>query len=227
MINPKENVFGGRDKPAQADNKEEEMKSNLTEIICVVDKSGSMSPRTADVIGGFNQFLEDQKKVAGEALITLTLFDTSYTVVHNGKALGTVPPLNNNTYIAGGMTALLDAIGKTIDEVGARLHKTPESDRPEKVIFLIITDGEENSSKEYRLEQIKEKIKIQQESFKWAFVYLGANQDAFLGATTLNIPGSNSKLVDLISPNGVHMAYRGAGMTVSCYRNTGKVDLNN
>jgi uncharacterized protein YegL len=199
------------------------VKENLTEIICVVDKSGSMQRRTKDVIGGFNQFLEDQKKVPEDATLTLTLFDTAYNIVHNGKPLADVPPLDAKMYIAGGMTALLDAIGRTMDEVGLRLHNIPEDDRPGKVLFLIITDGEENSSKEYTLDQIREKIKLQQEVYKWDFVFLGANQDAFAGASSLNIPTANA-IPFKDSSVGIRSAYRGMAQCVSSYRSSGKVD---
>ena len=199
------------------------MKDNLTEIVCVVDKSGSMQRRTKDVIGGFNQFLEDQKKVPGDAALTLTLFDTAYHIVHNGKPLAEIPSLDAKTYMAGGMTALLDAVGKTMDEVGFRLHNTNEADRPGKVLFLIITDGEENSSREYTLDQIREKIKLQQEAYKWDFVFLGANQDAFAGASNLNIPQANA-IPFADSAKGIRSVYRGMTQCVSSYRSSGKVD---
>jgi len=200
------------------------MKDNLTEIICVVDKSGSMELRTNDVIGGFNQFLKDQKGFPGEATLTLTLFDTAYKIVHNGTPLAAVPQLTKKTYMPGGMTALLDAVGKTIDEVGHRLHNTQEADRPGKILFLIITDGEENSSREYRLDQIREKIKHQQEAYKWDFVFLGANQDAFAGADNLNIPTSNAMNFKDTSA-GIRDAYRNISACAMSYRSSGKVAL--
>lgn len=199
------------------------MKENLTEIICVVDKSGSMAPRTNDVIAGFNKFLEDQKKLPGDATLTLTLFDTHYRIVHSGETLKDVPPLDSSTYMAGGFTALLDAVGKTIDEVGERLHNTNEGDRPGKIIFLIITDGEENSSKEYHLDQVKKMIQRQQESYKWDFVFLGANQDAFAGAMKMGIPLINSVLINTATPQGVHDTYAGISNCVASYRSSGKL----
>ena len=114
-------------------------------------------------------------------------------------------------------------MGKTVDEVGVRLSNTREEDRPGKVIFLIITDGEENSSKEYRLEQVREKIKHQQEAYNWNFVFLGANQDAFAGASNFNIPTSNAmNFKD--TPDGIRDAYRNISACTMSYRSSGKID---
>lgn len=151
------------------------MKKDLTEIICVIDKSGSMGSKRSDAIGGFNRFLEDQKKEPGDAKFTLTLFDTEYKIVHNGTDIQAVSPLNEATYVPGGCTALLDAVGRTIDKVGERLTNTPENDRPERVIVVILTDGLENASKEYTRQQILDKITHQQEKYGWVFLYLGSD----------------------------------------------------
>jgi len=163
------------------------MKNDLCELIVIVDKSGSMYNVINDTIGGFNTFLDVHQKLQGEAKLTLVLFDTTYKVVHNGLDIQKVPKLDNSSYDTGGMTALLDAVGKTIDEVGKRLSETSEEERPQKVIFMIITDGEENSSKEYDLQQIKEKTKHQQDVYKWDFIFMGANQDAWSNARDLGL----------------------------------------
>lgn len=166
-------------------------KQGLTEIIIVIDKSGSMQPRQMDVIGGFNKFLEEQKKIPGEANIRLTLFDTAYDV---GKSvpLNEAKSLDSNSYMPGGMTALLDAVGRTIDESGKDFASRPENQKPEKVIVVIMTDGEENSSKEYSKQQVKDRITEQQSKWNWEFIFLGANQDAFAEACGLGIKSSNT-----------------------------------
>ena len=134
------------------------MKNNLTEIVFILDRSGSMSRLVEDTIGGFNSFIETQKKEVGEAVLTTILFDDQYEILHNGVDIKNVKPMTTKEYSARGMTALLDAIGKTINNVGDRLNKTDDKDKPSKVIFVITTDGQENSSKEFTQKQIKEMI---------------------------------------------------------------------
>jgi uncharacterized protein YegL len=146
-----------------------------------------MGSVVADTIGGFNVFLETHQKLPGEAKLTLVKFDTKYDIVHNGVDVRKVPKLDNKTYAPGGMTALLDAVGKTIDEVGRRLAATSEDERPEKVIFMVLTDGEENSSKEYTKDQVKEKTELQKNDYKWEFVFIGSNQDACANAGKMGI----------------------------------------
>ena len=135
------------------------MKKGLTEIVVVIDKSGSMGAETEEVITGYNQFLDEQRKLPGEARVTLTLFDTAYNILYTRADLRDAMKLTNDTYRTGGMTALLDAVGRTIHEVGTKLAEEAEENRPEKVIFLVITDGHENSSREYTLAKLKESIK--------------------------------------------------------------------
>jgi uncharacterized protein YegL len=163
------------------------MKQGLTEIIMIVDKSGSMQAKLTDTIGAFNAFLDKQKKEPGEAKVTLTLFDTTYNLAYNGVPLADVQPFNMNNYVPAGMTALLDAMGKTIDEVGARLDKTSEAERPEKIIVVILTDGEENSSVEYKHEQVMQKVEHQKAAYNWEFVFLGASKVALDHARGLGV----------------------------------------
>jgi len=158
---------------------------NLTEIVVVLDRSGSMMSRKYDAEGGLNHFLYEQRKLPGEARLTLTQFDTEYEIVHNGVSLAEVGPC---TLEPRGGTALLDAVGRTIYEVGARLARTQESQRPGLVVFVIVTDGEENSSREYNRAQVKHMIEEQSGRYSWQFVYLGANQDAFAEAGGIGIP---------------------------------------
>ncbi len=140
-----------------------------------------------DAIGGFNTFLEEQKKLPGEATLTYIQFDTEYEVIHENKPLKDVQPINEKCYVPRGSTALLDAIGKTVEAAGRRLSNTPEENRPEKVIVAILTDGEENASRQYSLPKIKEMIKHQKEKYSWEFIFLGANQDAFAEAMKIGI----------------------------------------
>ena len=163
------------------------MKKDLCELIVVIDESGSMGDVISDTIGGFNSFINTHKSLAGEAKLTLIKFNTEYNIIHNGVNIQDVPDLNNTTYFPGGGTALLDAVGKIIDEVGKRLSNTVDEEKPEKVILLIMTDGEENSSKEYNLEQVKEKIKHQKEKYNWDVIFMGADQDAWAAGSSMNI----------------------------------------
>ena len=158
------------------------MKSGLVEIAVVVDRSGSMSSMRDEAIGAFNAFLEEQKKHPGEALMTYTQFDNEYEIVHSGVALKDVPALTAETFVPRGATALLDAVGRTIDAVGSRLSGMSDDERPEKVLFVVLTDGGENASQEYKLEDVKKKIELQRDKYKWEFVFLAQGPDAFAGA---------------------------------------------
>ena len=148
---------------------------NLTEIIFVLDKSGSMWDVKKDTIGGFNQFLEDQKKLPGEALFTLITFDTTYNKFEEGSLLENVKPLNENTYNPGGGTALLDAVNRAIADTLTRYNDLPEDKTPGKVILVVLTDGEENSSTEVvDVKKIGEMVK-EREKAGWEVVFLGAD----------------------------------------------------
>ena len=127
---------------------------------------------------GFNAFLESQQKLPGEARLTLVLFDHEYIVAHDGVPIKDVPSLDEHTYVPRGTTALLDAIGRTINTIGERLDKAPEPERPGKVIVAILTDGLENASQEFKRKQIFKMIKHQREVYSWEFIFLGARQDA-------------------------------------------------
>lgn len=168
------------------------MKSGYTHIAMVVDKSGSMGLIADDTIGGFNTFLQEQKQLPGEATIGITLFDTSITQLVEHSDIQSVAELNRDIYFPSGTTALLDAIGTTIASLGERLSKMAEAERPERVVFCIITDGQENSSHEYSKAQIKEKIQHQEEGYGWEFLFLGANQDAFSESAGLGIRGQGT-----------------------------------
>lgn len=163
------------------------MNNNLVHVACVIDRSGSMSTVCSDAIGGFNTFLEEQKKGPGEAVLTLVLFDHEYLVVHDAVPVASVAPLDETTYVPRGNTALLDAIGRTIDDLGARLAAMPEEERPGGVIVAILTDGHENSSLEYTRRRVAEMIEHQRTVYNWSFVFLAANQDAIDEAKKMNM----------------------------------------
>lgn len=163
------------------------MRENLTEMVFVLDRSGSMSGLAADTIGGFNELIEKQKKIEGDAYVTTVLFDHEYEVLHDHVALKEVAPLTDKEYFARGSTALLDAVGRTINAVGVRLAATPEEERPGHVVFVITTDGMENASREYTAKQVREMVEHQQQKYSWQFVFLGANMDAVSEAGKLGI----------------------------------------
>ncbi len=157
------------------------MKAGLTDIITILDKSGSMESTKHDVIGGFNRFLDDQKKLPGQANMTMVLFDSrgNNKILHYGDDIQKVQPLDTKTYVPGGSTALLEAMARTLDDAEIRINAFPDAEKPEKVIVVVITDGEENDSDQnlYPLSKVFEKVQTLQNQ-GWTFVYLGANQDA-------------------------------------------------
>jgi uncharacterized protein YegL len=154
------------------------MKTGLTEIACILDRSGSMGSIIDEAIGGLNTFLDDQKAEDGDANITIALFDDLYQVIYDNVDLKTIPKITRDLYNPRGMTALYDAIGKTMTSIGERLAKTAEEDRPEKVMIVILTDGQENNSREYSASKIAEMITHQESTYNWTFMFLAANQDA-------------------------------------------------
>jgi Mg-chelatase subunit ChlD len=160
------------------------MRSDLTDITLVVDRSGSMQEIRSDAEGGVNAFIEKQAEEPGEALLTLVQFDIEYDFVHKGIPVQQVPKYE---LCPRGATALLDAVGRAINETGERLSKMNEQDRPGLVIFVIMTDGQENSSREFTKIQVKEMIQDQQAKYGWHFTFLGADQDAFADARGMGI----------------------------------------
>ena len=164
------------------------MQDNLTDIVCVIDRSGSMDAMRSDAIGGFNSFLKAQQQLPGDARLTVVLFNHEYHLHDDGIPLQEAKPLGETTYIPTGTTALLDAVGRTIDNVGVRLAATPEPERPGKVMVAILTDGLENASTDYSRDRVFEMIKHQREKYSWEFLFLAANQDAIATAGSLAIP---------------------------------------
>ncbi len=160
------------------------MRNDLTDLTVVLDRSGSMQSCKNDAEGGLNHFIEEQKKHEGDATFTLVQFDTEYEFVHKAIPIGEVPKCS---LVPRGGTALLDAVGRAINETGERLSKVDDANRPGLVVFVIVTDGEENSSHEFTKAQVKEMIERQQSEYQWQFTFLGANQDAFHEAQGLGI----------------------------------------
>lgn len=154
------------------------MKKGLTELVFILDRSGSMAGLEGDTIGGFNAMIEKQKKAAGEAYVSTVLFDNESVVIHDRVDVQKVKPMTEEDYSVRGCTALLDAIGKAIHHIG-NVHKyAREEDRPEHTLFVITTDGMENASHRYNAQQVKQKIERQKSKYGWEFIFLGANIDA-------------------------------------------------
>jgi uncharacterized protein YegL len=198
------------------------MRKNLTEMVFILDRSGSMENLTSDTIGGFNSMIENQKNEEGEAYVTTVLFDDKYEILHDHVNIQNIEPITNKDYYARGMTALLDAVGKTINSIGSRLSATPEEDRPDKVIFVITTDGCENASREFTKKVVKEMIEHQQDKYSWTFMFLGANMDAVSEAASLGI---NTDFAKTYTANsiGTQSVYTSMSKVVSCARG---VDFN-
>ena len=163
------------------------MKQDLTELVFILDKSGSMGGLESDTIGGFNAMLKKQQDAPGECRITTALFDNGYSLLHDRVDIRAVSPITAEDYQAGGTTALLDAIGRTIEKIGNVQKSTAQEFRAGKVMLVIITDGQENASREYNTRQIKALITRQKETYGWEFIFLGANIDAAVEADRFGI----------------------------------------
>jgi uncharacterized protein YegL len=188
------------------------MKANKTSILLILDRSGSMQGLHSDLVNGINRFIEDQKQITGECNVSVIAFDTQIEEVLWEVPLGYVPTFNTKDhFVPRGGTALYDATAHGIDKLGEHLSKLPEEERPEKVIVLIYTDGEENSSRKVNSEILKQKIEHQTNAYSWVFVYLGANQDAVLNASNIGISASNSLTY---SNNSTGMLYAYSGMSI-------------
>lgn len=190
-----------------------------TEIIFVIDKSGSMAHLSADTIGGFNGFIESQKAMDGKATLTTVLFDTNWKILHDGVDIKEVKPMTSSDYVAYGGTAMLDAIGEIINRVQDR-HDELGEEKPDNVLFVITTDGEENSSRTFKKSQIEKMIKHQTNGHGWKFMFLGANMDAVKEAESIGIAKNYSATYDW-SAQGTDALYSTVSGATSAIRTSG------
>jgi uncharacterized protein YegL len=191
------------------------MKENYTKIVFLIDRSGSMNSIAKDMDGGLESFIKSQKQQnIGQCDISLYEFDDKYNVVYENVDINNVPNYNISPR---GTTAMHDAVGKTINSVGETLSKMKEEDRPDRVLFVIITDGYENASKEFSGSQIQDLIKQQTEVYNWTFTYLGANQDAFKAGGTIGV--DKSKILNYAANSlGTCQAWSSLDVCTSKYR---------
>ncbi len=199
------------------------MKKGLTELVFVLDKSGSMSGLEADTIGGYNSMFAKQQAVKGECHITTVLFDNNYELLHDRIDIKAVSAITEKEYVVGGSTALLDAIGRTINKIGNAQKHTADDYRAEKVMFVIITDGEENSSREYSADKVKALIERQNTKYGWEFIFLGANIDAVQTAGRFGI--APDRAIDYLADSeGTELNFKVMSAAVATFREAGTVN---
>jgi uncharacterized protein YegL len=200
------------------------MKKDLTELVFILDKSGSMCGLEGDTIGGFNAMLQKQRALDDECRITTVLFDHRYELLHDRLDLRAVSPLTEKEYHVGGSTALLDAIGRTIRKLVNVQRSTAEAYRAGKVLFVIITDGMENASREFSASQVKAMIEHEKEQYGWEFLFLGANIDAVETAGRFGIDANRA--VDYVADSqGTALNFTAMSETVTGFRKTGEVPV--
>lgn len=201
------------------------MKKDLTELVFILDRSGSMCGLEADTIGGFNSMIEKQKKEKGEALVSTILFDNESEVIHDRVPISKIQPLSEKDYYVKGCTALLDAIGQGVHHI-KNVHKyAREEDKPEKTLFVITTDGMENASRHYDSARVKKMIEEQKEKFGWEFLFLGANIDAVETAKSFGI--DENKAVNYHSDSkGTQLNYEALNSAITSFRACSDIDLN-
>ena len=201
------------------------MRKNLTEIVFILDRSGSMSGLEKDTIGGFNAMIEKQHKEPGEAYISTLLFDNETQVIHDRVSLNKVPALTEKEYFVRGCTALLDAVGGAIHHIG-NVHKyAREEDRPEKTLFVITTDGMENASRTYTYDKVKAMITRQKEKYGWEFLFLGANIDAAKEAGRFGIAPERAANYHA-DTKGTNVIYETLSSAIGTYRSSPKMAEN-
>ena len=193
------------------------MRKDLTELVFILDRSGSMSGLEADTIGGFNSLVEKQKKEKGEALISVVLFDDRQEVLYDRQPLDRIEPMNEKQYFVRGCTALLDAVGGAIHHIG-NVHKyAREEDRPAKTLFIITTDGMENASRQYTYDKVKEMVERQKDKYGWEFLFLGANMDAISVAGRFGIRADRAVTYEC-DQEGTLLNYQEISKSVSAMR---------
>ena len=193
------------------------MRKNLTELVFILDRSGSMGGLEKDTIGGFNAMIEKQRGEPGEAFVSTVLFDNQSEVIHDRIPIGKMPQLTDKEYYVRGCTALLDAVGSAIHHIG-NVHKyAREEDRPEKTLFVITTDGMENASRRYGYDQVRAMITRQKEKYGWEFLFLGANIDAVETAGQYGIRPERAANIRADS-RGTRLQFEAVANAVSCLR---------
>jgi len=193
------------------------MKTNLTELVFILDRSGSMSGMESDTIGGFNSMLTKQQAEPGDCRITTVLFDNEYDVLHDRIDIKAVNPITSKEYYVRGNTALLDAVGRTINKIGGVQKNTAKDHRAKKVLFVITTDGMENASREFNYDKIKSMIEGQKSKYGWEFIFLGANIDAVDVANRFGIARNRTQNFHNDS-KGIALNYNVVGETVAMFR---------
>ena len=193
------------------------MKKNLTEMVFILDRSGSMGGLESDTVGGFNAMIEKQKKAEGEAYVSTVLFNTHSKVLHDRVDVQQIRPMTQDDYCVGGCTALLDAVGDAIHHIG-NVHKyaRPE-DVPEKTVFVITTDGMENASRRYTYDKVRRMIEKEKEKYGWEFIFLGANIDALQEAARFGISADRAANYRC-DRRGTAVIYEGINEVVSAVR---------
>ena len=199
------------------------MKVNLTEIVFILDRSGSMGGLEADTIGGFNAMLERQKKAEGEVLLSTLLFSNETEVLHDRADIRRVEPLSLQDYRVGGSTALLDAIGGAIRHIGELHRRASEDERPSHTLFAITTDGQENASHRYGYAELKRLIERQKETYGWEFLFLGANMDAVAAASRFGIDADRAVRYNCDSA-GIALNYEAVGEAILTLREKSALD---
>jgi uncharacterized protein YegL len=201
------------------------MKKNITEVVFILDKSGSMAGLEKDTIGGFNSMLNKQKKAEGEAFVTTVLFNHQYEILHDRINARGISPITESDYEVGGTTALLDAIGFSIQKIVNVQKHTSVDQRADKVLFVITTDGMENASREFTPNKIKKMVQHQKEKYGWDFMFLGANIDAIATAAQFGI--DEDFAVDYHADNiGTKLNYEMVSEAVIKVRSGQKIDRN-
>lgn len=201
------------------------MKNEMTELVFILDKSGSMAGLEKDTIGGFNALVDKQRDLPGDVRVTTVLFNQSYELLHDRISLKGISPLTERDYEVGGTTALLDAIGSTIQKIGNAQKRTSEQERADKVMFVITTDGMENSSCEYDTKKIHEMIALQKQKFNWEFIFLGANIDAVATARQFGVE-EEFAVEYHADAEGTELNYKVLSEAVTSFRTGKSIDRN-
>lgn len=198
------------------------MKNKCTELVFIIDRSGSMAGLEDDTIGGFNSMLGEQKTVDGEACVTTVLFDDRYELLHDRVNIQDVAPLTKKSYTVRGTTALLDAVGRTIHNIRKAQKSVPEEECAEKVMFIIITDGMENASRHYTADMIKERIEHYKKKHGWEFIFFGANMDAIAEAGKIGISADRAQNY-FADSCGTRSTYASMSAIATSFRTVGKI----